>query len=354
MAAGIVGVLELLRHEDARVFGRHPPDRLDRALDALVVRRQHQLGPQRPDDLLAFLAHSLGHGDADAVAFQASDQGDADAGVAAGRFADDRLGRQASVAFGPFEHGQGHAVLDAPAGVEELRLGVDVLTPQPHQRRVADQIQYVVAPHGIPPRHLPEIGPSREYTTGGSRAARSRELTPGARDHPGEANRVDGLGVASRIPVAGRDHFSESRRQRRRQPVKPRRVDQSNLQQVRQVDLVFQTKRGQLHPDQGVQRRHGEFRSRLTLGDVRRGQDVARADLLAGKDDVNRTAHRSFRPVQEPIDAVDVLVNEADRAEFGDHPIEIVPARPAGRRPWCCALPLDRPGPPRQPRRCLR
>ena len=51
-------------------------------------------------------------------------------------------GMQFSGAFRPLEHRQRDAVLDAAAGVEELRLGVDVLALQTDERRVADQVKH--------------------------------------------------------------------------------------------------------------------------------------------------------------------------------------------------------------------
>jgi hypothetical protein len=130
VAARVVGVFELLRHEDARI-GRghlgHPPDG---AGDAFPIGREDQFRSERADDLLAFLAHALGHDDLHLVALQAADQRDADARVATGRFDDDRVGFQASVAFRPFEHGQGHAVLDRAARVQELGFGENRLRAQ--------------------------------------------------------------------------------------------------------------------------------------------------------------------------------------------------------------------------------
>ena len=104
--------------------------------------------PQGANDLLAFFAHALGHDNAHLIALEPADQGHANARVAAGGFDDDRAGTQPAVALGPVEHGQGHAVLDAPAGIEKFRLAVDLLPPQTHQRRVADQFEDVVSEHG--------------------------------------------------------------------------------------------------------------------------------------------------------------------------------------------------------------
>jgi hypothetical protein len=44
-----------------------------------------------------------------------------------------------------FEHSQRHAILDATARVQELRLAVDILASQPQERRVANQIKDVIS-----------------------------------------------------------------------------------------------------------------------------------------------------------------------------------------------------------------
>jgi hypothetical protein len=111
------------------------------------TRSTDQFGPERPDELLALLAHALRHDDADAVALEPADQGDADPGVARGRLADGGVGAELAVPFGALDHGQGDAVLDAAAGVEELRLGVDVLVLQAQQGGIPDEVQYVVGEH---------------------------------------------------------------------------------------------------------------------------------------------------------------------------------------------------------------
>ena len=61
------------------------------------------------------------------------------------------------------------------------------------------------------------------------------------------------------------------------------------------------------------------------LADIRCGQQVVWADLLAGEHHVNRASAPTLAVRPRRVDAVDVLMDEADRAKFGDHPIEIVP-----------------------------
>jgi len=150
MGTRVVRVLELLRHEDARVLVGHFAGVADGALDALVVRGQHQVGPERLDEFLALLAHPLGHDDANLVAFEAADEGHADARVPGGGLEEDGVGVEFSVAFGAFDHRQGHAVLDAAARIQELGLQEDEFVLQPDDRRVADEVQDIVRQHGAP------------------------------------------------------------------------------------------------------------------------------------------------------------------------------------------------------------
>ena len=58
-----------------------------------------------------------------------------------------RIGPEPPVPLGPFEHRPGHAVLDAPAGIEKLRLGKNPLALELQERSVADQIENVVGKH---------------------------------------------------------------------------------------------------------------------------------------------------------------------------------------------------------------
>ena len=56
-------------------------------------------------------------------------------------------GLQEAVALGGVDHGDGRTVLHAAAGVEHLELGEEVAlqvapdAPEPHERRVADQVE---------------------------------------------------------------------------------------------------------------------------------------------------------------------------------------------------------------------
>jgi hypothetical protein len=76
-------------------------------------------------DLLA--AHLLGEGDDGPVALDGADEGEANAGVAAGGLDEHAVsGSDAAFLLSGLDHAQGNAVLDGAAGVEELAFGVDL------------------------------------------------------------------------------------------------------------------------------------------------------------------------------------------------------------------------------------
>ena len=81
MDARIIGILELLRHKDVRVFRRHPAHQLHRAFDAGARRRQDQFRAQSANQLLALFAHIFRHHNPHPVAFQLPDQRYPNAGI---------------------------------------------------------------------------------------------------------------------------------------------------------------------------------------------------------------------------------------------------------------------------------
>ena len=144
MDARIVGVLELMRDEDVGIRGGDLAGALDGAGNTVRVGRQLKFGPQSQDEFLAFNAHPLGHDDAHPVTLHPPDQRQADARVTRGGLDDDRVRFQPPVALRPLEHGHSNPVLDAAAGIEELRLGEDPLTVELQQRRIPNKIKNVV------------------------------------------------------------------------------------------------------------------------------------------------------------------------------------------------------------------
>ena len=82
-------VVELLRHERVGDLAMQFLGLGDGAVHALLAGRQHDLGAEGLEQPAAFEAHGLGHGDDQLVAAGGTGEGQADAGVAAGRL-DDR------------------------------------------------------------------------------------------------------------------------------------------------------------------------------------------------------------------------------------------------------------------------
>ncbi len=126
LGLGVVGVVVLVRLPGQRhlagqaigdrvvglgVFGRHR-GRADDDLGSVGAQQGDLLG-----------RHLVGADEDAAVAAPGRHDGQAHAGVAAGRLHDGPARRQQSVALGGLDHGQGDAVLRRAARVEQLELG---------------------------------------------------------------------------------------------------------------------------------------------------------------------------------------------------------------------------------------
>ena len=90
---------------------------------ALRPGGEHHLGSVGADKPPALDAHGVGHGDDEAVAFGRAHHGEADAGIARGRFDDGVAGSDAAVGLRFVDHGQGHAVLYRAGWVEIFKFG---------------------------------------------------------------------------------------------------------------------------------------------------------------------------------------------------------------------------------------
>ena len=75
-----------------------------------------------------FLAHLVGHHDQQPVTLLRRHQREAEAGVAGGRFDDQRAGLDFPCALGGLDHGERHAVLDRAAGVLVFQLEEEART----------------------------------------------------------------------------------------------------------------------------------------------------------------------------------------------------------------------------------
>ena len=120
----------------------------DGALHTLGALRQYKLRAVGLHELAALDGHGLRHNDDDAVAPCGCNGGKADAGVAAGRFDDDRAFLQQAPFLGVVDHGLGNAILDRAGRIEVLQLGKDsglkakalFNMGQLQQRRTADEL----------------------------------------------------------------------------------------------------------------------------------------------------------------------------------------------------------------------
>ncbi len=149
MDQGIGGVLELLGHHRIGIgfedlLGPH-----HRPAHALFRRRQLEPCAQQGQHLAPFHRHALGHDQDQRIALGRADEGQRDAGVAAGRLHDGGLaGDDAPFHFQSLDHRGPDAVLHAGDRIEELQLGHDLALGlqlgrepwQPHQRGVANGV----------------------------------------------------------------------------------------------------------------------------------------------------------------------------------------------------------------------
>ena len=123
----VVGVVELAGHPVAgRVAGADLLEAAQREIDvALAARREDQVGAVRARDLLALVAHSLGHDDRAPVALDGRDEGAGDPGVSGGALEHAHARAQVAPRLRALEHVQVDAVLEAAGGAVPLELGVD-------------------------------------------------------------------------------------------------------------------------------------------------------------------------------------------------------------------------------------
>src|SRR6478736_4589854 len=101
-------VLELLRRERQRRLGGDFSGFLDRAFYLLFLRREHHFSTVRLQQLTALQAHACWHGQNAAIAAACANQGQSDAGVAAGRFDNDATGHEFALTLGAFEPTSGN------------------------------------------------------------------------------------------------------------------------------------------------------------------------------------------------------------------------------------------------------
>ena len=144
---GVRRVLELLGHEILRMLAEELAGGVHRARHPLDRRREVELGAEARQEALPLDAHVVRHRQDQPVALDRRRHRQADAGVAAGGLDDRRARLQEAASLGVIEHGDGDAVLDAPAGVQRLELCHDDRpvwlgqAVQPNHRRPPDQLE---------------------------------------------------------------------------------------------------------------------------------------------------------------------------------------------------------------------
>ena len=118
---------------------------VDRALHPGRAGGEHQFRTVGGQQFAPLNAHRFGHGEDQPVAFDRGGKGEADSGVAAGRFDDQRTGFEQAARFGVLDHRESDAILDAAARIEIFHLrqhvGFAVVEAvNAKQRRAADQL----------------------------------------------------------------------------------------------------------------------------------------------------------------------------------------------------------------------
>ena len=115
----------------------------DCAFHAECAFGQHELRAVGGEQFAALNAHGVRHGEDQPVTFDCRNEGEADTGIAAGRFDDQRSRRNLSRLFRRLDHADGDAVLDAAGRVEGFHFDqhfriAPVEFVDPHQRGFAD------------------------------------------------------------------------------------------------------------------------------------------------------------------------------------------------------------------------
>ena len=126
----------------------------DRALHALLARRQVELGAIGEHQPAALDAHAVGHDQDQPVALDRGDHREADAGIAGGRLDDHAAGLELAAALRILDHRQRDAVLDRPAGIGALLLDPDFgavaeQAVDANVRRVADGLEDIGGLHAL-------------------------------------------------------------------------------------------------------------------------------------------------------------------------------------------------------------
>ena len=137
-------ILELVQqHVAARIGGGQLLGRGDGTSHPLGTGGENELGAEGRQHLASLNAHGLGHGQGDGDSPCGRDEGQGDAGVAAGRLDDLLAGAEQPLLFGVPDHRCADAALDRVGRVAPLYLTEDCGTfgddaVQAYQRGAAD------------------------------------------------------------------------------------------------------------------------------------------------------------------------------------------------------------------------
>ena len=116
-------IVKLLRHVEVAVLLEQLFGFVYRATHAFGVRGENQMRAIRREQAAPFLAHGIGHGQDQFVAFDRGNQSQPDSGVAASGLDNRRAGFNFTLALGAFDHIQADAIFDRSARIEGLHFG---------------------------------------------------------------------------------------------------------------------------------------------------------------------------------------------------------------------------------------
>ena len=142
-------ILKLFRHKRIRHTGGQFPCFSHRTTHSLCTRSQDQLSSKSCQKLSSLNRHSIRHSYDKLIAFDSTDKGEANAGIAAGSLYNHRTLFYVSGIFSSLNHGHPDSILHAATGIEEFQLSnhlsikpMSYLT-QPDQRSVANQLRNI-------------------------------------------------------------------------------------------------------------------------------------------------------------------------------------------------------------------
>ena len=119
-------ILKLRCHESVGVLGGEFVGLLDRSLHALRIWGADDLGAEGPHDYGFFLREALRNEECHLVAAVHADQGEADPGIAGGRFNNGSSWPETPFFLGSLNDPDGGAVFYAPARIQVFQLGIDL------------------------------------------------------------------------------------------------------------------------------------------------------------------------------------------------------------------------------------